>query len=107
MKTIVKGIERNQGSFKDENNRDVQYDNIVLHCLNVNDSPKAKIKMLAGKEIGAQQIKLKNDFNKFVYVGEFTPVTAFNDLVDCEIEVFYDVNGRVECVEVKGIGVAL
>ena len=103
MKRIVVGIERNCGSFDDDNGRKVSYDNMVLHCLCINDSPKAKIKMLCGKEITSEQVKVKNDFKEFVYVGDFSVVMDFKDLINCEIEVHRDANNKVECIEVKSI----
>ena len=103
-KYVVKGVERRAGEFTDDNGKKVGYDNVLLHCLVVNNSPIAKINLVGGFKTTV--IKLKNDFQNLVYPGEF-PVMNFADLVDCEIELYQDSEGKIECVAVTSIDAKL
>lgn len=99
-KYVVKGVENKTGEFKNDRNEAVAYDNMLLHCLVVNNSPIAKMNLLGGYKTDV--IKIKNDFKNIVYSGEF-PVTTFKDLVGCEIELYQDSDGKIECVAVTSI----
>ena len=99
-KYVVKGVERKVGDFNNDKGQKVPYDNVLLHCLVVNNSPIAKINMLGGNKTDI--IKLKNDFQNLVYVDKF-PVMNFVDLIGCEIELFQDSDGKIECVAVTSI----
>lgn len=100
IRYIVKGIERRCGEFVNDRGEKIGYDNVLLHCLVLNNSPVAKLNMLGGQKVDV--IKIKNDFQNVVYPGEF-PVMKFSDLVDCEIELYQDSDGKIECVAVTSI----
>lgn len=99
-KYVVKGVENKCGEFTDDTGRKIAFDNILLHCLVVNNSPIAKVNLLAGYKVDV--IKVKNDFHGLVYVGQF-PVMSFADLVGCEIELYQDSDGKLECVAVTSL----
>lgn len=99
-KYIVQGVERRTGDFKNDRNETVEYDNILLHCLVVNNSPLAKSTLLAGYKTDV--IKIKNDFKNLVYVDRF-PVSDFGDLIGCEVELYQNSDGKIECVAVISI----
>ena len=103
-KYVVKGIERKAGKFTDDSGRMVAFDNVLLHCLVVSNSPIAKINLIAGHK--SDVIKVKNDFQNMVYPGEF-PVMTFADLVGCEIELYQDSDGKIECIGVTSIDAKL
>lgn len=97
---MVKGVERRTGDFKNDRNETVEYDNILLHCLVVHNSPLTKSTVLAGCKTDV--IKIKNDFQNLVYTERF-PIANFGDLVGCEIELYQNSDGKIECVAVVSV----
>lgn len=97
----VVGLERRNGEFTDkETGAQIPYDNILLHCVNVDPSPFQKIGLISGTRVC--EVKLKNKFSELVYVGEF-PVTAWNDLQGCTVDLGIDADGKILGVVVTAI----
>ena len=89
----VVGVESHTGSFTDkETGQVVGYDNVIIHGLNVDSSFLYKLGMIAGSRVC--EVKVKNEFKKFVYVGEF-PVDNWRDLVGCTVDFGQDTDGKV------------
>lgn len=87
------GIESKKGEFTDkETGALVPYDNIVVHTVNVDPSPFQKIGMVAGNRVC--DVKVKNKFHELVYAGDF-PVTAWNDLIGCTVDLGQDSEGKI------------
>ena len=97
----VVGLERRVGEFIDkETGEKVGYDNILLHCVNVDPSPFQKIGLLSGNRVC--EVKLKNKFSELVYVGEF-PVKSWNDIQDCTVDLGVDADGKILGIVVTAI----
>lgn len=89
----VVGVEKRSGEFTDkETGALIPYDNVVLHCLNVDPSPFQKIGMLCGKRVC--DVKAKNKFDELVYVGEF-PVGSWSNLEGCTVDMGQDAEGKL------------
>ena len=89
----VVGLENRKGEFTDkETGAVVPYDNVLLHCVNVDPSPFQKIGLICGTRVC--EIKLKNKFSELVYVGDF-PVKAWNDLCGCTVDLGQDSDGKI------------
>ena len=101
MKYVVVGVERSAGSFKDKNDqREITYDNILLHCFVTDDNPNARTQVLAGNSTGV--VKVKNDFSQNV-IKNGCPVENFSELLGCVITPFYNRYGSVDCIRVENI----
>lgn len=96
----VIGLERKQGSFTNDQKEKVEYDNILLKTIVESTSAKDKKRIIKGCDI--EEVKIKNDWENLVYVGDF-PVYTFPDLVGCVIELDQNVEGKIECIEVVSI----
>ena len=96
----VIGLERKQGEFTNDAGQKVPYDNMLLKCVVESTSARDKKKIVKGYDV--EEIKVKNDFEALVYVGEF-PVEKFSDMVGCVIELDQNVDGKIECIEVTSI----
>lgn len=97
----VIGIENKKGEFTNDQGQKVPYDNILLKCIVESTSAKDKKKIIKGFNV--EEVKIKNDFNELVYVGEYK-VYNMTDLVGCAIELDQNVDGKIECVEVVSQG---
>ena len=101
MNYIVKGVEEKKGSFTREGEK-VEYDNVILHCVCAEDNFVYKLGMICGSRVA--EIKIKNDFNGLVYVGEFrSVVSGFKDLLDCTIDIAMDTEGKILGLQVVNI----
>ena len=90
----VMGVERKKGDFTDRQTKEkIEYDNVILHCMNVDTSPFNRLGMVCGNRVA--EIKLKNDFDSLVYVGEFGVVHSFADLNGCDIDLGMDAEGKI------------
>ena len=96
----VIGLARKQGEFTNDSGQKVPYDNMLLKCIVESTSARDKKKIVKGYDV--EEIKVKNDFEVLVYVGEF-PVEKFSDMVGCVIELDQNVDGKIECIEVTSI----
>lgn len=96
----VIGLERKQGEFTNDAGAKVPYDNMLLKCVVESTSAKDKKRIIKGFNV--EEIKVKNDWDNLVYVGDF-PVYTFPDLVGCVIELDQNVEGKIECIEVTSI----
>ena len=97
----VVGLENRKGEYPDkETGVLVPYDNILLHCVNVDPAPIQKIGLICGNRVC--EVKLKNKFKELVYVGEF-PVTAWNDLQGCTVDLGIDAEGKILGIAVTAI----
>lgn len=96
----VIGLERKQGEFTNDAGQKVPYDNMLLKCIVESTSARDKKKIIKGFDV--DEIKLKNDFDGLVYVGDL-PVYNFPDMVGCIVELDQNVDGKIECVEVVSI----
>ena len=85
MKYVVVGVERSAGCFKD-NGRDVEYDNIYLHCFAIDTSAVPKKVALVGNL--TEIIKMNNDFSIVMKAGN--PVDCFEDLLGCQVYPMYN-----------------
>ena len=89
----VIGIEQRKGEFTDKETGElVPYDNVILHCVNVDPSPFQKIGMICGSRVC--DVKAKNKFSDLVYVGEF-PVSTWKDLEGCTVDMGQDSEGKL------------
>lgn len=97
----VVGLENRNGKFTDkETGVEIPYDNVLLHCVNVDPSPFHKIGLICGTRVC--EVKLKNRFSELVYVGEF-PVYSWNDLNGCTVDLGQDSDGKILGLVVKSI----
>lgn len=91
----VVGIENSKGKFKpDDSDVERDYDNMILHCLEVEKLPAIFQKniLICGNRVC--EVKVKNDFQNLVYVGEF-PVKSWNDLNGCIVDMKTDADKKV------------
>ena len=101
MKYHIIGIEESKGKFK-RDGEDIYYDNVILHCSCAEDNFVYKLGMICGSRVA--EIKLKNDFNALVYVGEFRDVVrSFIDLLDCTVDIAMDAEGKILGLQVVNI----
>ena len=101
MKYKVIGVEEKRGSFTRDGEK-VEYDNVILHCACAEDNFVYKLGMICGARVA--EIKLKNDFNALVYVGEFRDVVrSFIDLLDCTVDIAMDAEGKILGLQVVNI----
>ena len=88
----VVGIESHNGTFTDkETGQVVAYDNVIIHGLNVDPSLLFKIGMIGGSRVC--EVKVKNEFDKLVYVGEY-PLSNWRDLIGCTVDYGQDTDGK-------------
>ena len=101
MKYKVIGVEQKRGSFSRDGEK-VEYDNIILHCACAEDNFVYKLGMVCGSRVA--EVKIKNDFNGLVYVGELASVIRdFRDLLDCTVDIAMDTEGKILGLQVVNI----
>lgn len=103
---MIKGVviygEVNQGEGTEKSTGEVfSWDKVDLTVLVMPESPRALDKRIFGK--GKPRLfSIKNDFNEFVLTNGF-PVTAWNDLDGCGVEIYLTENNKFDCLKVISI----
>ena len=95
MLVKVVGLEHSCGKFKpDDSDIEKDYDNMILHCLDIEKVPSMFLKnpVIFGNKVC--EIKVKNDFGSLVYVGNL-PVKSWNDLNGATLDVKIDSDKKI------------
>ena len=103
---MIKGVviygEVNQGESTDKGTGEVfSWDKVELTVLVMPESPRELNKRIFGKG-KPREFSIKNDFKEFVFANGF-PVTAWNDLDGCGVEIYLTENNKFDCLKVISI----
>lgn len=101
----IVGMEIKQGKFKSNDNREIVYNNLVLHTTSdvleiVKDENGAVKKWGIGAKVETHKVKNEEEVLKAVFGVSSITEQYLNSLIGKAVNIYYDMYGKVNKIEV-------